>query len=293
MSNLGFQTIYRLFNDQPDIVCERVFLPPKQELAALLESGARIVTLESQTPVERVRRPRLLGVVRVGLHQRPDDAAAGRPAAARRGSRLPASARRDRRRGDVRQPRAAGAVCRRDRRRRRRSRWCRRWSTACGTLVAQRARCGAWRRQRGFYIPSFYDVEYAADGTIARYVPRDGTGAPPVVRKAALKTTDACDPPSTSIFTPDTEFGSRFLDRGRARLRQPVPLLLGRLQLPAGPRVSDRAHPRAGAGGARRTRRAPAWCPSRSAITPTSSTSCAASRTWAIRSARRRCGSTT
>ena len=33
MSNLGFQTIYRLFNDQPDIVCERAFLPPKQELS--------------------------------------------------------------------------------------------------------------------------------------------------------------------------------------------------------------------------------------------------------------------
>src|SRR5262245_19594136 len=31
MSNLGFQTVYRLFNDQPGIVCERVFLPPKQE----------------------------------------------------------------------------------------------------------------------------------------------------------------------------------------------------------------------------------------------------------------------
>ena len=64
---------------------------------------------------------------------------------------------------------------------------------------------------RGYYIPSFYDVEYAADGTIVKYVPREGTGAPPVVRKAALKTTDAVDPPSTTIFTPDTEFGSRFL----------------------------------------------------------------------------------
>jgi radical SAM superfamily enzyme YgiQ (UPF0313 family) len=32
-----------------------------------------------------------------------------------------------------------------------------------------------------------------------------------VVKKAALKTTDAVDPPSTTIFTPDTEFGSRFL----------------------------------------------------------------------------------
>ncbi len=39
MSNLGFQTMYRLFNEQPEIVCERVFLPPKQQLASLLESG--------------------------------------------------------------------------------------------------------------------------------------------------------------------------------------------------------------------------------------------------------------
>ena len=51
MSNLGFQTVYRLFNEQPDIVCERVFLPPKQELAAQLAAGAPLLTLESQTPV--------------------------------------------------------------------------------------------------------------------------------------------------------------------------------------------------------------------------------------------------
>jgi radical SAM superfamily enzyme YgiQ (UPF0313 family) len=31
------------------------------------------------------------------------------------------------------------------------------------------------------------------------------------VRKAAVKTTEALDPPATSIFTPETEFGSRFL----------------------------------------------------------------------------------
>jgi radical SAM superfamily enzyme YgiQ (UPF0313 family) len=60
-------------------------------------------------------------------------------------------------------------------------------------------------------VPSFYDVQYAGDGRIAGFVPRPGTDAPATVRKAALKTTDACDPPATSIFTPDTEFGSRFL----------------------------------------------------------------------------------
>src|ERR1044071_1468133 len=51
MSNLGFQTIYRLFNAQDDIVCERVFLPPKQELAEQLASNTPLITLESQTPV--------------------------------------------------------------------------------------------------------------------------------------------------------------------------------------------------------------------------------------------------
>src|ERR671915_1377716 len=51
MSNLGFQTVYRLFNAHDDIVCERVFLPPKQELAELLASKTPLLTLESQTPL--------------------------------------------------------------------------------------------------------------------------------------------------------------------------------------------------------------------------------------------------
>src|SRR5262245_34374589 len=65
--------------------------------------------------------------------------------------------------------------------------------------------------ERGFYVPAFYEVKYAADGTIDAFLPREGTTAPPVVRKAALKTTEAVDPPATTIFTPETEFGSRLL----------------------------------------------------------------------------------
>ena len=51
MSSLGFQTVYRLFNDLDEVVCERVFLPPKQELRAQLASGTPLLTLETQTPV--------------------------------------------------------------------------------------------------------------------------------------------------------------------------------------------------------------------------------------------------
>ncbi len=51
MSNLGFQTVYRLFNNEDDIVCERFFLPPKTELAEMSAARAPLLTLESQTPV--------------------------------------------------------------------------------------------------------------------------------------------------------------------------------------------------------------------------------------------------
>jgi radical SAM superfamily enzyme YgiQ (UPF0313 family) len=210
MSNLGFQTTYRLFNAEPDVVCERVFLPPKQELRMQLESGAPLVTLESQTPVsdfdifafsvsfewDYTNVLTLLRLARVPLY------------AAERSERHPliviggaitfvnpeplalfadviAAGE-----GEVLIPSLTRAV-----------------RTATGRDELLRELTTA----RGFYIPAFYDVEYAEDGTVGRYVPRPGTGASESVRKAALKTTDADEPPCTSIFTPDTEFGSRFL----------------------------------------------------------------------------------
>lgn len=51
MSSLGFQTVYQLFNDQPDVVCERSFLPDRDELAAYEKSGETLVSLESERPL--------------------------------------------------------------------------------------------------------------------------------------------------------------------------------------------------------------------------------------------------
>ena len=51
MSNLGFQTVYQLFNAVDDVVCERFFLPPKTTLAELELRGTRLVSIESQTPI--------------------------------------------------------------------------------------------------------------------------------------------------------------------------------------------------------------------------------------------------
>ncbi|HUE86750.1 MAG TPA: radical SAM protein [Vicinamibacterales bacterium] len=210
MSNLGFQTIYRLFNDQPDIVCERVFLPPKQDLQSLVASGARIVTIESQTPVSDFDvfafsvsfewdYTNVLTLLRLaGLPLRAAERDTRHPLILVGGAVTfvnpePLALFADviaAGEGEVLVPALLDAV---------------QESSSRPELLRHLA------GTRGFYIPSFYDVEYAADGSIARYLPKEGSGAPPVVKKAALKTTEAVDPPSTTIFTPDTEFGSRFL----------------------------------------------------------------------------------
>ena len=210
MSNLGFQTVYKLFNAEADIVCERVFLPPKTELAAQLASGAPLVTIESQTPVGEfdifafsvsfewdytnvLTLLRLAGIPRLAADRTAHDPLVMIGGAVTFVNPEPLALFADiisAGEGEALIPslvRAFSSASDRDDLLRR--------------LVLE----------RGFYVPAFYDVQYAVDGTIAAFVPREGTGAPPVVRKAALKTTEAVDPPATTIFTPDTEFGSRFL----------------------------------------------------------------------------------
>jgi len=215
MSNLGFQTMYRLFNAADDVVCERFFLPPKQELAELIATRAPLLTLESQTPVgefdviafsvsfewdyvnvltllrqagipryaaERTHRHPLVVIGGAVTFVNPEPLAPFADViAAGEGEALVPGLRRA----------FAAATDRADLLRR----------------LAQ---------ERGFYVPSFYEPHYEEDGTLAGYTvdPRvDGgsDGVPLPVRKAALKTTEAVDPPATSIFTPDTEFGARFL----------------------------------------------------------------------------------
>lgn len=51
MANLGLHTMYELFNSIPGVVCERVFLPDKAELAEYEKSGAPLMSLETQSKV--------------------------------------------------------------------------------------------------------------------------------------------------------------------------------------------------------------------------------------------------
>ena len=210
MSSLGFQTTYKLFNEIDEVVCERVFLPPKQELQAQLASGAPLLTLESQTPVREfdifafsvsfewdytnvVSMLRLAGLQPRAADRGPRDPLVVIGGAVTFVNPEPLALFADviaAGEGEILIPDLTEVI-------------------RSGGSRADQLRALAQRR--GFYVPSFYAVRYEDDGSIAAFEPLPGTGAPGVVRKAAAKTTDRLDPPSTSIFTPDTEFGSRFL----------------------------------------------------------------------------------
>ena len=210
MSNLGFQTVYRLFNACDDIVCERVFLPPKQELAELLSSRTPLLTLESQTPVGELDvlafsvsfewdYVNILTLLRLaGIPPRAADRGPRHPLIVIGGAVTfvnpePLAPFADvvaAGEGEVLVPSLARAF---------------REATGRGDLLRLLA------LERGFYVPAFYDPRYGADGTLTGYVVAPGAAGSMPVRKAAVKTTEALDPPATSIFTPDTEFGSRFL----------------------------------------------------------------------------------
>lgn len=51
MSNLGFQAVYAMMNDYPEVVCDRAFLPDHDELDELLRTGGTLLSLESQRPL--------------------------------------------------------------------------------------------------------------------------------------------------------------------------------------------------------------------------------------------------
>jgi radical SAM superfamily enzyme YgiQ (UPF0313 family) len=210
MSNLGFQTVYKLFNAEDDIVCERVFLPPKTELAAQLTSGAPLVTIESQTPVNDFDvfafsvsfewdYTNVVTLLRLGgLKPRAAARTARDPLVVIGGAVTFVNPEPLAPFADVIAAGEGEALI----------------PSLLAAFKGASDRDDLLRRlaaDRGFYVPAFYDVSHRADGTIEAFVPRPDTGAPPVVKKAALKTTDAVDPPATTVFTPDTELGSRFL----------------------------------------------------------------------------------
>ena len=210
MSNLGFQTVYRLLNAENDVVCERFFLPPKQELSELVATRTPLVTLESQTPVADFDvvafsvsfewdYTNVLTLLRLaGIPFRAAERTLRHPLIVIGGAVTFVNPEPLAPFADVVAAGEGEALV----------------PSLCRAFAAATSRADLLHllaRERGFYVPSFYEPQYAADGSLSGYLALPGSEAPVPVRKAALTTTEAVDPPATSIFTPDTEFGSRLL----------------------------------------------------------------------------------
>jgi radical SAM superfamily enzyme YgiQ (UPF0313 family) len=234
MANLGFHSVYELFNNIPDVSCERVFLPDETELREYEKTNTPLLTLETQTPVREfdvvafsisfetdylnmARMLRLAGVplwARERTHHDPLIVMGG---AASFLNPEPIADFTDVigvGEGEVLVPQLVDAIFDNE-------------GPKEDLLLALA------QRGRGFYVPSLYDVTYKEDDTVAAYTtmaegvptrvgravaaenPKEGT-----LRRAMrrgelavaeqLRTQDVFAP-STVIWAPTAEMGERFL----------------------------------------------------------------------------------
>lgn len=233
MANLGLHTMYELFNSIPGVACERVFLPDAKLINEYTRSKTTLLSLETQSPVrdfdvvafsisfETDYLNMATMLMMSGIPIRSDDRNHYHPLVIMGGA---ASFLNPEPIADFTDVIAVGegeilawqlidAIHENE--------------TKEDILLAL-ARIG-----RGFYVPSFYDVTYNADGTAAEYVPLHD-GVPRRVGRAlaavnpkegtlrrALKRgeTELADflvnqetfCPSTAVWAPDAEMGDRLL----------------------------------------------------------------------------------
>jgi radical SAM superfamily enzyme YgiQ (UPF0313 family) len=237
MANLGFQSVYELFNRVPDVSCERVFLPDETEMREYERAGTPLLSLESQTPVgdfdiiafsisfetDFLNMARMLKLARVPVwakdrtHHDPVVVMGGaasflNPEPIADFTDVVAVGE-----GEILVPKLLDILFEN--------------SEEGGTkedLLLKLARVG-----RGFYVPSLYEVTYKPDGTVEAYKPKQ-EGVPASVGRIvaaenpkegslrrAMRRGDAeiveklKEPevfaPSSIIWAPEAEMGERFL----------------------------------------------------------------------------------
>ena len=210
MSNLGFQTVYRLFNERDDTVCERVFLPPKQDVQDALRAGLRLVTLESQVPVADVDvlafsvsfewdYTNVLTVLRLaGLPLRAAERDQRHPLVVLGGATSflnpePLAPFVDVVCAGEGEPLVPALV------------------TGLAAGGGRQAVLDRLSRLPGMYVPALVDVSYDAEGRVRGFAPATGADVRIPIPRVSLRAADMGDPPATTVFSPDTEFGSRLL----------------------------------------------------------------------------------
>lgn len=221
MSNLGFQFTYSLLNAPGYAVCERAFLPDKEDAAELKRTSTGLFSLESQTPLrdfdvvafsipfenDYFNVPAVLDMagipVRSAERREGPLVVAGGVAVSLNPEPL----------ADIMDAFVIGE-----------------FECVTGELLellkglkestslapGEKA-AGELDRLEFMYVPSLYSFEYD-DGGISRMTPREG--AKPRVRSTKCFDVDDYPLPETVVATPDTEFGETFLvevERGCGR----------------------------------------------------------------------------
>ena len=233
MANLGLHTMYELFNRIPEVLCERVFLPDREELAEYERSGTTLLSLETQTPVRNfdvvafsisfetdylnmARMLQLSGIPVWSSERNESDPLVVMGGAASFLNPEPIADFTDViavGEGEILAYQLVDAIIENE---------------SKEEILLSLARIG-----RGFYIPSLYDVIYNDDGVVFDYIPKED-GVPRRVGRAlasvnpkegtlrrALKRGENeladflinqdifC--PSTSVWSPAAEMGERLL----------------------------------------------------------------------------------
>ena len=203
MSNLGFQSIYRLLNRTPDVVCERAFLPDDEDKAELERTGSPLTSFETGTPLREFDAIafsisfendylHVLQVLRLaGIPLRAKDRGPRDPVVILGGAAMflnpePLAPFADLvavGEGEPIVPRMMEAL-----------------------LGAAEPRKGleGLQPKDGFYVPSHYEVRYHADGTVAAY---DGPGR--ITRQRGWP--GAMGFPQSVVLTPNTEMSMKYM----------------------------------------------------------------------------------
>ncbi|MBN1930061.1 MAG: TIGR03960 family B12-binding radical SAM protein [Desulfobacterales bacterium] len=204
MSNLGFQTVYRLFNTIEPVVCERAFLPeentePKEKPITTIESGRSIADFDIIAFSVSFENdyPNIATILqKAGLPLRSRDREASHPLVIAGGVACFLNPEAIASFIDCFLIGEAEAIVTRfieyfqpgsDRR-------------SCLKTLA--------RNVPGAYVPAFYKVEYKTDGTIGAFEPT--CDVPTKIRRIFVKDISH-DPTCTTILTPYTTFDQTFL----------------------------------------------------------------------------------
>ena len=233
MANLGLHTMYELFNAIPGVVCERVFLPDRDEMAEYERSGTPLLSLETQSRVRdfdvvafsisfetdylnMARMLQLSGIPVWSAKRTHFDPLVIMGGAASFLNPEPIAEFTDViavGEGEILAYQLVDAIFENESRE---------------DILLALSRIG-----RGFYVPSFYDVIYNDDGTVFDYIPNK-QGVPRRVGRAVAATnpkegtlrramkrgeTELAEflinqetfCPSTSVWSPNAEMGDRLL----------------------------------------------------------------------------------